>query len=297
MPHVDCGGRIDFGVDDPMVAIHEAVHRVGPTTSCACREGGKRVMKIVVFGAAGWVGRAIVENLGRHHQVRACDRSPEAWDAGKKIDGEWRGGEIINGDISDYETADEAIEGMDAVVHAAVYFSGAPGAYGVDDDIPFLVNLKGLYNVLEAARTRQIRRVVHIGSCPVVHPDGVFFSAEVRRPDGGLYAVSKRLQEEMCRQFHDAFGMSIVVLRPCSIVDLRLGIDKLGTKLEPGSQIVNWVCRHDLAEANRLAVEKAEIGLEVLSIAGSVEAEQHCNVRRARQVLGLEFEGDLDPYR
>ena len=31
--------------------------------------------------------------------------------------------------------------------------------------------------------------------------------------------VSKRLQEEMCRQYHEAFGTKIVVLRPDYIVD------------------------------------------------------------------------------
>ncbi len=253
-------------------------------------------MKIAVFGAAGWVGRAILDNLCRGHEVRACDRSPEAWKAGARIDGEWRG-EVLHADVADYGSVDRVLEGMDAVVHAAVYFSGAPGAYGVDDELPFLVNLKGLWNVLEAARTRRIRRVVHIGSCQVVHPDGVFFTSEVRRPDAGLYSVTKRLQEEMCRQYHDAFGMSIVVLRPCSIVDLRKGIDKLGDPLEPGSWSVSWICRHDLAQACRLALEKEEIGLEVLNLAGSPEAERHCNVRRARETLGLEFAGDADPYR
>ena len=252
-------------------------------------------MKVAVFGGAGWVGRAIVENLASHrHEVRAHDRSAEAWEVGAKIDGVWEG-EIIHGNIADYGSVDATIEGVDAVVHAAVYFSAAPGAYGVDDEVPFLVNLKGFYNVLESARTREIR-VVHIGSCPIIHPQGLFFSADVRRPNGGLYSVSKRLQEEMCRQFHDAFGMSIVVLRPCSIVDLRLGIDKLGTGLEPGPHVIQWVCRHDLAQACRLAIEKEDIGLEILSVAGAKEAEQHCNVARTREILGLQFEGDLTPY-
>ena len=253
-------------------------------------------MKIAVFGAAGWVGRAILDNLSRGHEVRACDRSAEAWKAVARIDGEWLGG-VLHGNVADYGSVDRALEGMDAIVHAAVYFSGAPGAYGVDDEQPFLVNLKGLWNVLEAARTRGIRRVVHIGSCQVVHPEGVFFSSEVRRPDAGLYSVTKRLQEEMCRQYHDAFGMSIVVLRPCSIVDLRKGINKLGEPLQPGSWNVSWVCRHDLAQACRLALEKEEIGLEVLNIAGHPEAERHCNVGRAREILGLEFAGDARPYR
>ena len=45
-------------------------------------------MKVVVFGAAGWMGRAVLANLAGKHQVRAFDRGPEAWEQWKDIDGE-----------------------------------------------------------------------------------------------------------------------------------------------------------------------------------------------------------------
>jgi len=252
-------------------------------------------MKVVVFGAAGWVGRAILENLSGHHEVRAVDLSPEAWDSYKDVDGEWNEGEKIHADIVDYGAVDSAINGMDAVIHASVYSSRTPGAYGVDDELPFQVNLKGLWNVLESARQRQIPRVVHVGSCQVVHPQGIFFSADVRRPDGSLYAVTKRLQEEMCRQYYEAFGLSIVVLRPCSIVDSRLGIGKNREKLSGFSS--GWVCRHDLAEACRLAAENTDLEFEILHTAGTPEAEAACNVRRSIEVLGMEYCGDFEQYR
>ncbi len=155
-------------------------------------------MKIAVFGAAGWLGRAILSNLIGLHEVRALDLSSEAWDYGNDLDGEWNEGEKVYGDISDFGFVDHAIEGIDAVIHAAVYASQAPDAYGVDDDLPYLVNLKGLRNVLESSRQRNLRRVVHVGSCQVVHPDGVFFNADVRRPDGSLYAVTKRVFRKRC---------------------------------------------------------------------------------------------------
>jgi nucleoside-diphosphate-sugar epimerase len=246
-------------------------------------------MKVVVFGAAGWVGRAILNNLAGHHEIRACDRGPEAWKQG----GPWTGGEIIHGDIADYDSVDQALDAMDAIIHAAVYF----GAHDKDDLGPFQNNLKGLWNVLEAARYRQLNRIVHIGSCHVEHPNGTFFTADVRRPDGSLYAVSKRLQEEMCRQFHEAFDQSIAVLRPCSIIDSRLGLSKYGNKLEPGSWSTGMVCRHDLAEACRLAIEKDDLSFEVLHMAGAAEADEFCNTQQAREVLGLEFKGDLDQFR
>lgn len=146
-------------------------------------------MKVVVFGAAGWAGRPIVENLEGGHWVRACDQSAEAWEIGARIDGEYGGGaEPVYADISDFAAVDRAIEGTDAIVHAAVSFRGEE-----DDDTPFLVNLKGMYNVLEIARRRSIRRVVHVGSSPVVNPQGLFSDSEVRRgSDAGVYSVCKR---------------------------------------------------------------------------------------------------------
>jgi nucleoside-diphosphate-sugar epimerase len=253
-------------------------------------------MKIAVFGAAGWVGRSILSNLQAHgHHVRAIDYSPTAWDALRDLDGDWQGDETVSGDIADYAIVDSALDGVDAVIHTAVLGS-AGGGYTVNNEAPFRINLKGLWNVLEASRERGIRRIVHVGSCQVEHPDGVFFGANVRRPDGSLYAVTKRLQEEMCRQYHEAFGMSLVVLRPCSIIDSRLGLSKYSKPLA-GTWDASWVCRHDLAQACRLAAEVPGLGFEVLHTAGTKEADALCNAALGREVLGLAYSGDLDQYR
>ena len=254
-------------------------------------------MKVGVIGAAGWSGRAILANLEGHHQVRGFDYGPQAWAAWEDVDGRWDG-EIVHGDIADFSSVDRALEGMEAVIHVAVYASSAPGGYGVDDQLPFLINLKGLWNVLEAARRRRLGPVVHIGSCQTVHEKGMFFSAEVRRPDASLYAVTKRLQEEMCRQFHEGTGMRIVVLRPDYIVDSRLGIGRHREKLGPGASPYRngWVCRHDLAQACRLAME-SDLEFDIFHIVGTAEADATCNVARSRQVLGLEYRGNLEQYR
>ena len=254
----------------------------------------------MVFGAAGWLGRAILASLEGKHEVRAHDRGPEAWEGLLDVDGEWQGGEIVHGDIADFSAVDRAVAGMDAVIHTAVYFPGHEGAPPVEDDEQvFLVNLKGLWNVLESAHRRGLGRVVHIGSCQTEHPNGVFFTADVRRPDGSLYAVTKRLQEEMCRQFYEAFGLRTIVLRPDYIVDSRLGIGRWKEKLGPGGHPWRngWVCRHDLAEACRLAMESEAIGFDIFHIVGTPEADATCNVARSRSVLGLTYRGDLEQYR
>jgi nucleoside-diphosphate-sugar epimerase len=250
-------------------------------------------MNVVVFGAAGWLGRAILSNLEGRHQVRAFDHDPAAWDAWADVDGPWDG-EKLHGDIADFATVDAALDGMDGIIHAAVYFG-----QGDDDPLPWLVNLKGLWNVLESARRREIRHVVHVGSCETVHPDGILFTAEVRRHGGGIYPLTKRLQEEMCRAFHDVQGSRIIVLRPDYIVDSRIGLGRFRETLGPPEHPTRngWVCRHDLAEACRLAVESESIDFDIFHIVGTPEADRTCNVARSRDVLGLTYRGNLEQYR
>ena len=253
-------------------------------------------MRVVVFGAAGWLGRAVLQNFKGKYEIRAFDHGSEAWDSWNDLEGEWQGGEKVDGDIASFKDMQNALKGVDCVVHTAVYF---PGSDAESDNNPFLVNLKGLWNVLEGARRQRVKRVVHIGSCQTVHPEGIFFSADVRRPDASLYAVTKRLQEEMCRQFYEAFGLSVIVLRPDYIVDSLLGIGRSREKLGAGSnrRRNGWVCRHDLAEACRLSLENKSIVFDIFHIVGTGEANKTCNVARSRDILGLTYKGNLDQYR
>ena len=99
----------------------------------------------------------------------------------------------------------------------------------------------------------------------------------------------------MCRQFHDAFGMKTIVLRPDYIVDSRLGIGRHREELK-GKYRNGWVCRHDLAEACRLSIESS-IDHDILHVVGTPEARKTCNVERTEKLLGLKFKGNLEQYR
>ena len=242
-------------------------------------------MRIAVIGAAGWVGRAVLANFAGRHQVRAFDRSPEAWEVYRELDGDWAG-ERVYGDIADFGAVDSALDGMDGVVNLAAYFGYQDPPE--NNRKPFLINVKGMWNVLESARRRKLRMVVQMGSCVVRHPDGLFLSSEVRSKEGDLYGITKRLQEEVCRQYHDAYGLRIIVFRPASIGDSRLGINRQGA---PAGGGISWVCRHDLAEACHLALESETIDFDIMHTASHPDADMYCNVARSRDILGLEYKG------
>ena len=109
-------------------------------------------MKIVVFGAEGWTGRAVLANLKGRHEIRAAVHSTESWKQWSDIDGEWQGGDVHYGDIIDFDVVHRATEGMDAIIHLTVHFPNPSTVPLEHDQKAFLVNLKGLWNVLESAR-------------------------------------------------------------------------------------------------------------------------------------------------
>jgi nucleoside-diphosphate-sugar epimerase len=265
-------------------------------------------------GWQGQVGRAVLANLLRHnHSVTAFERSPDAWRSWEAEDGPVPDGvECVYGDIVDHAAVSAVVDRVDAVVHTAVFFppsvnvnmpdyqtAGLQGGEDIDSEQVWLVNLKGLWNVLDAAQRSGVQRVVHLGSCHSVHADVPFFSAEVRRPDGALYAITKRLQEEMCRQFFDAHGLRTIVLRPDCIMDCELGIGRFKEALPgPFTGGDGWVDRHDLADAVRLAiVSETAPDFDVLHTVhtnadGAPPPDETCNTAHTREVLGWECRAD-----
>ena len=104
-----------------------------------------RAQTVLVTGAAGRIGRAVVRELtARGHRVRAFDRTPAPAAA-----------EVVVGDLTDAAAVRHAARGAETLVHLAA----------TPDDDDFLTqllpnNLVGVYHVLEAARLVGVKRLV-----------------------------------------------------------------------------------------------------------------------------------------
>lgn len=114
-------------------------------------------MKVLVTGAQGFIGRAMVAGLhGRGWQVRALDvtppRSPQP-----------PGVEVVTGDIRAVESFRGAIAGADAVVHLA----SAHLQVNLPASTYWETNVKSLRPFLETARAAGIRHFVHTSSVGV----------------------------------------------------------------------------------------------------------------------------------
>lgn len=231
---------------------------------------------VLVSGASGFLGRHLVEELGRSFRVRALDPSPcegaETW---------------IEGSVVDAGTVGSAVHGIDGLVIAHM----APNRPGVYDAVglPFDVNVKGTALLLDAAADAGVKQVVLISSMGVIGRDRVNegpLSADTPYSPDGLYGLTKCLQEQIARYYHERRGMNVTVLRPAYIVREDSLQDKYGRQCSS----VNWqyIDPRDIASACCAAISLKVPGFEVLYVLGGPGAGERVDLQRSQSLLRWE---------
>src|SRR5258708_6025800 len=118
-------------------------------------------MKVLVTGASGFLGGHVVELLSkRGDQVRALVRTT----SNRRHLESLANVELFEGSIEQVERVAEALEGVEAVVHAA----GLIKARSTDEF--FAVNVGGTSTIVEAARRRGLKRFVFVSSLEACGP-------------------------------------------------------------------------------------------------------------------------------
>ncbi len=115
------------------------------------------------------------------------------------------------GDIRDVDILDDAMKGIDYVVHlAALWLLHCK-------DFPrsaFKANIEGTFNVLEACVKHNIKKLVYSSSASV-YGDAVEVPMNEDHPfnNRNFYGATKICGEAMCRAIHDRYGLDYVGLR------------------------------------------------------------------------------------
>jgi nucleoside-diphosphate-sugar epimerase len=172
-------------------------------------------VKVLITGISGRIGANLAKALLEDgHAVRGLvwpkDRRPVKFE-GLDV-------ELLEGDLADAASVGRAVEGMDVVCHLGAAFQGG-GPF--DEEDYFRTNVRGTFNVLEAAR-QHADRLQHLFFAstdaayrkyiPGGMPHPIREDAMPMLPVG-WYPLSKQLGEDMCLGYHRAYGLPVTVFR------------------------------------------------------------------------------------
>jgi len=116
-------------------------------------------MNVLVTGGTGFLGRRIVSELSGRHALRLLVRR------GSSRDRFPAGVEFAEGDVTDRASLAKAMAGQDAVVHAAALVKILAPREEFDR-----INVGGLENVLAAAETAGVERMLYVSSFIALGP-------------------------------------------------------------------------------------------------------------------------------
>ncbi len=197
---------------------------------------------LLLTGAAGTLGRALASPLRE-----ACERLVLSDLAGPLA--ALGDPSALPCDLADAAAVQRLLVGVDAVVHLG----------GVSVEGPFepilQANIRGLFNLYEAARLAGTRRIVYASSN---HVTGCYEQGRTISPDDpvrpdGYYGVSKLFGEGLAHMYFDRYGIETVCLR-------------IGTAVpEPADrrELATWISLGDLARLVIASLRAPNVGCTI----------------------------------
>ena len=161
-------------------------------------------MNVLVTGAAGRVGRMLVRKLQEvGHTVRGFDvvQAPPVYEPD----------EMIVGSLLNPVDVRQAVDGVEAVAHLAALMSWK----AEDHERMFDLNVRGTFNLLEAAQSKPISRFLYASTgevYPEVNPAYLPIDEEHPKQPTSVYGVTKLMGEELVRNYGRR-GLPFCILR------------------------------------------------------------------------------------
>ncbi|ESP89298.1 NAD-dependent glucose-6-phosphate dehydrogenase Azf [Candidatus Halobonum tyrrellensis] len=248
---------------------------------------------VLLTGAGGRVGRAILSGISGEYDWRLLDREPvsaDALPAGVSED------DTVVADVTDEWQVREAVRDVGAVVHLA----GDPRPNAPWDSV-LRNNIDGTHAVFDAAAAAGVDRVVFASSNHAVgayetdertpdlyrtNDDYRLDGSELPRPSN-LYGVSKAAGETLGRYFHDEYGLSVACVRIGNLTE-----DHPPREYERGQAM--WLSHRDCAHLFGRCLE-AEYDYEVV-YGISNNDRRYYSLERAREVLGYDPQDNSADY-
>jgi UDP-glucuronate 4-epimerase len=231
-------------------------------------------MRVVVTGAAGFLGSHVCERLAEHgHEVLGVDAFTDFYDRTlKRRNAAWLSGElgieVHERDVLDSGLSEE-LRGAAAVCHLA----GLPGVRCREPERLESGNVESTRQVMSAAASAGVQRVLLASSSSVYAPAGEPISEEAPLEPLSEYGRSKRSAERVAAGLAGEFGIELVVLRYFTVYGPRQRPDMAFARFLSalrrnesmplfggGGQRRDFTYAADAAEATALALELGRAG-------------------------------------
>ena len=197
---------------------------------------------VLITGAAGNVGSHLRRELAGRYNLRLSDIVPvKDLSPGEKQ---------ARGDVAKMADMLRVTKGVDAIVHL-----GGFSAEGPWESI-LHANIIGCYNVFEAARRNDVKRVLFASSN---HAAG-FYRRDVKidhrvypKPDS-RYGVSKAFGEQIGSLYADKYGLEVFCMR----------IGNVNPVPPDKRRLSIWISPRDLARLVSVGIENPNINFEIV---------------------------------
>ena len=261
-------------------------------------------MQLLVTGGAGFIGSNFIRYWLQTHPddtIRNFDALTYAGNAGSLADlvSDPRY-VLIKGDITDVAAVEQAMAGVDIVVHLA---AESHVDRSVLEPAAFVrTNVLGTQVLLDAARAAKVKRFHHVST------DEVFGSLELGSSERfsemtsyaphSPYSASKAGSDMLVRAYHDTYGLPVTISNcsnnygpyqfPEKLIPLMV-INALAGKKLPvygrGENIRDWVHVLDHNRAVAAIIERGTVG-ETYCIGGNSERTNLTIVTSILKLLG-----------
>jgi NAD dependent epimerase/dehydratase len=173
--------------------------------------------KVLVTGAGGFIGSHLVAALvteGAKVTALVHYNGRNDWGNLESVSPEViRECEIFLGDITDCTLMRRLVTGKDVIFHLAALI-GIPYSY-VAPMSYLRTNIEGTVNVLEAARSEGVGRIIHT-STSEVYGSAIYTPIDEKHPLQGQspYSASKIAADKMAESYYRSFDLPVLTIRP-----------------------------------------------------------------------------------
>jgi UDP-glucose 4-epimerase len=213
-------------------------------------------MRVLVTGSSGHLGEALRRVLD---DAVGLDILPSPYTD-------------MVGSVADRAVVRRAVDGVDAIVHAATLHKPHVGSHSRQEFVD--TNVTGTLALLEAALAAGVSRVVFTSTTSafgraLTPPPGApaaWVTEDVAPVPRNIYGVTKTAAEDICELFHRDHGLPILILRTSRFFPEADDRDDVRAAYEDANLKVNELLYRradlsDVVDAHRLALERApELG-------------------------------------